>query len=111
MTNATVIRIPSPFYRRHGIKKPVRHIELKPLLRAEQVAADIIQLFETQGMKQCADAPLTQTEHMVQSAMLAMEEMSELPVIIGALLHDIGYLLSYEEYTECLNDFGLINYE
>src|SRR6476660_1249049 len=110
MTNANTIRLPFLFYKRHGVKKPVHTLEPKPLSRAEQIATGIIELFETCGTNLCKDALIPQTAHMVQCAMLAMERLSDLPVIIGALLHDIGHLLRYEKGVATINDVEPLDY-
>jgi 2-amino-1-hydroxyethylphosphonate dioxygenase (glycine-forming) len=110
-STSTTMRIPFPFYKRHSIKKPTHSIEARALTRAEQIATNIICLFETYGKEDYDGEPVSQTSHMVQCAMLAMENMSDLPVIVGALLHDIGHLLKHEQATESMNRFGVVNHE
>jgi predicted HD phosphohydrolase len=63
------------------------------------IANEIVQLLQTNGMAPCDSAPVSQAAHAVQCAMLAMEALGDLPVIIGALLHDIGCLLKPEHTT------------
>src|SRR6476660_6305954 len=110
MTNADTIRLPFLFYKRNGVKKAVRTVETKPLSRAEQIATGITELFETYGTNLCKDALIPQTAHMVQCAMLAMERLSDLPVIIGALLHDVGRLLQHEKGVATINDAEPLDY-
>jgi putative nucleotidyltransferase with HDIG domain len=43
--------------------------------------------------------------------MLALEAMSDLSVVIGALLHDIGHLLKHEQATEAMADYGVKDHE
>ena len=64
--------------------------------RAEVLAAEIIELLQTQGCAPYDGGPVSHRAHAVQCAMLAMETLNDLPVIIGALLHDVGYLLHNE---------------
>jgi predicted HD phosphohydrolase len=63
---------------------------------AEAAADEIITLFQTNGAAPYEGGSISQAAHSVQCAMLAMEALSDLPLIIGALLHDIGHLLKAE---------------
>lgn len=101
-----------PFYKRF-FKAKDNHLAVAPipLSRAEMVADDIVNLFEKYGAEAYDGEPVSQTSHMIQCAMLAMENISDLPIIIGALLHDIGHLLKHEQPTEAMGDFGVVNHE
>lgn len=84
---------------------------VRPASKAEQIADEVIHVFETRGAEDYFAGPVSQASHMVQCAMLAMESFSELPVIIGALLHDIGHLLTHEYPTETMGKVGVTSYE
>ena len=106
------MRLPFPFSKRHNaIEKSPEAYGTRSLTRAELIADEIMRLFENYGAADHNGAPVSQTSHMVQCAMLAMESISDLPVIIGALLHDIGQLLKREQFTEAMGDYGMINHE
>lgn len=83
----------------------------KSVTPAEKVVADIMYLFETHGAEDYDGEPISHASHMIQCAMLAMESISDLPVIIGALLHDIGHLLKHEQPSEAMGSFGVVNHE
>ena len=71
----------------------------------------IIELFHKNGQKNYIGEMITQTEHALQTAILAEKDRQEDYVIIGALLHDIGHLLDGENmYTDGLN-LGVKNHE
>jgi gamma-butyrobetaine dioxygenase len=58
------------------------------------IVDEIVQLFETQGHAAYHGEPVSQKEHALQTAYLAEQEGAPGSVIVAALLHDIGHLLS-----------------
>jgi phosphonate degradation associated HDIG domain protein len=58
------------------------------------VVDEIIGLFETKGDAAYHGEPVSQTEHALQTAYLAEKEGAADAVVVAALLHDIGHLLS-----------------
>jgi gamma-butyrobetaine dioxygenase len=57
----------------------------------------ILELFEARGAAAYLGEPVSQREHALQSAYLALEEGAPDPLVTAALLHDIGHLLGPEE--------------
>jgi phosphonate degradation associated HDIG domain protein len=53
----------------------------------------IIQLFKEQGDSEYGGEPVTQGEHALQSAHLAMAEGASSSLVVASLLHDVGHLL------------------
>lgn len=80
-------------------------------IKSQQVAAEIMQLFEKYGMEDYDGEPVSQSSHMVQCAMQAMKEGADKELIVGSLLHDIGHLLRHEQPTEAMGSFGVVNHE
>jgi phosphonate degradation associated HDIG domain protein len=76
----------------------------------EVVSDEIIQLFEQYGDEDYDGEPVSQTSHMIQCAMLAMED-GEIELTIGAFLHDIGHLLKHTQETQQMGGFGVVNHE
>jgi phosphonate degradation associated HDIG domain protein len=58
------------------------------------VVNEIILLFETKGDAAYHGEPVSQTEHALQTAHLAEREGAADAVVVAALLHDVGHLLS-----------------
>ncbi|MFI5909564.1 HD domain-containing protein [Dactylosporangium sp. NPDC051541] len=55
-------------------------------------AIDVIQaLFESEGAQDYLGEPVTQAEHMLQTAALAVHVKAPAPLIAAALLHDVGH--------------------
>jgi gamma-butyrobetaine dioxygenase len=53
----------------------------------------IIALFETEGDAAYFGEPVSQKEHALQAACMAEQEEAPDPLVVAALLHDIGHLL------------------
>ncbi len=80
-------------------------------MNAEKATREIMQLFEKYGNNDYDGEPVTQTSHMVQCAMLAMQANADQELILGAFLHDIGHLLGHKQKAEEMGGFGAINHE
>ena len=79
-----------------------------------ETATEIIHLYEMFGNADYIGEPVSQIEHMCQSAELAADAKADEEVIIAAFLHDIGHLcaLAYPEKKSInINSFGIINHE
>jgi len=61
--------------------------------QADELIAEIRRLFDRRGRDMYAGEPVTQTEHALQAASLAEQEGAGSPLVIAALLHDVGHLL------------------
>ena len=70
-----------------------------------------MRLFEQHGDDDYDGEPVSQTSHMIQCAMLAMDDVADRALVIGAFLHDIGHLLKHEQDTERMGAFGVVNHE
>ena len=58
-----------------------------------QVVTKIISLFESNGDSAYGGEAVTQGEHALQAAHLALEDGCQYNVIVASLLHDIGHML------------------
>ncbi len=77
----------------------------------KQTTDYIMQLFEEYGNNDYDGEPVTQTSHMVQCAMLAMQANADPELVLGAFLHDVGHLLGHRQQAEDMGGFGAINHE
>lgn len=75
------------------------------------ITDEIINFFEEYGNEDYDGEAVSQTSHMVQCAMCAMEDGSDMDLILGAFLHDIGHLLRYKQNTEPMGMFGVVHHE
>lgn len=81
------------------------------LQSAEAVAQEIFHLFEMYGQEDYDGEPVSQTSHMIQCAMQAMNEKADMELVLGAFLHDIGHLLKHTVATEAMDRYGVVNHE
>lgn len=71
---------------------------------------ELFDLYEKYGAKEYHGEPVTQLEHMYQSAVLAIENKYDDEVILAAFFHDIGYLIKDTSHAQ-MNNFGHAEHE
>ena len=77
-----------------------------------EIADEIIQLYQCYGADDYVGEPVSQLEHMSQSALLAQGEGYEEEVILAAFLHDIGHICSPQRRaSESMAGYGVIRHE
>ncbi|KPQ14121.1 MAG: phosphonate degradation operon associated HDIG domain protein [Algoriphagus marincola HL-49] len=80
-------------------------------LSIDQKLKLIFELYTNHGHEDYIGEPVSQIEHMCQSAQLAEREGFDSEVILAAFFHDIGHLLNHLENTESLGGFGVKRHE
>ncbi|WP_128544941.1 phosphonate degradation HD-domain oxygenase [Larkinella soli] len=78
---------------------------------AEQTVTEISALFDRYGAEDYYGEPVTQLEHMLQSAVLAEKAGADAETVIAAFLHDIGHLLPSESAEDHMDDYGRVDHE
>ena len=78
---------------------------------AQTIADEIITLYETHGGAEYAGEPVTQLEHMVQSAQLAEEQGHDEEVILAAFLHDVGHICVSAQEHNGMDGYGIKDHE
>ena len=63
---------------------------------------DIEPLFAAKGGRMYAGEPVTQLQHALQSAQLAEQSGADAPLIVAALLHDLGHMVNDQGETPTL---------
>lgn len=76
-----------------------------------EITDEIISLFELHGNENYDGEPVSQTSHMIQCAMQAMAEGSDMELVLGSFLHDAGHLLRHKMKTEEMDRYGAVNHE
>lgn len=76
-------------------------------------AAFIIGLYQQHGHEDYIGEPVSQLEHMCQSAQLAEENGFDDEVILAAFFHDIGHLYEHVSTapTAQMDGFGIVDHE
>ena len=72
-------------------------------LDASNIVAFLADIFERRGGEEYLGEPVTMAEHMLQGATLAQAQGQSEPLVVAALLHDIGHFTS-EFGTFSMND-------
>lgn len=75
------------------------------------VANLIISLYEKYGSADYIGEPVSQIEHMCQSAQLAESEGYSEDVILAAFFHDIGHLCEHLMPVAYMGGFGVLDHE
>jgi phosphonate degradation associated HDIG domain protein len=71
---------------------------------------EIFALYEKHGADDYIGEPVSQLEHMAQSAQLAAKQGFDEEVILAAFFHDIGHFLSSDE-TQQMDGYGVMSHE
>ena len=82
----------------------------------ELVTSEVIRLYELHGAEDYIGEPVSQLEHMGQSAQLAEREGYDQEVILAAFLHDIGHLFAGSESSPgsqyaSMDGYGVVSHE
>lgn len=80
-------------------------------LRAQEAANEIISLYRSQGTADYIGEPVSQLEHMSQSAMLAIAYGADCELILSAFFHDIGHFFHDAHKQESMNGYGVREHE
>eukprot|EP00455_Lapot_gusevi_P057274 TRINITY_DN9707_c0_g1_i2.p1 TRINITY_DN9707_c0_g1~~TRINITY_DN9707_c0_g1_i2.p1 ORF type:complete len:211 (+),score=54.83 TRINITY_DN9707_c0_g1_i2:66-635(+) len=71
----------------------------------------ILRLFETHGSSDYIGEAITQSEHALQCAKLASDAGSSEPVILAAMLHDVGHIIGVVRGLPEMGDVGIMAHE
>ncbi|MGV3558971.1 phosphonate degradation HD-domain oxygenase [Larkinella arboricola] len=80
-------------------------------MTTDETISEITELFEKHGADDYYGEPVSQLEHMLQSAMLAERAGADDETIIAAFLHDIGHLLPSELAEDHMDNYGRVDHE
>lgn len=77
----------------------------------EQTADFVISLYEKFGGDDYIGEPVSQVEHMCQSALLAESEGYDTEIILAAFFHDIGHLCEHIMEVKQMDGYGVVDHE
>lgn len=78
---------------------------------ANDVADEILDLYKRFGNEDYIGEPVSQIEHMTQTAQLAEQENYDEEVVLAAFFHDIGHLCEHIMEVEYMDDYGIVDHE
>jgi phosphonate degradation associated HDIG domain protein len=79
--------------------------------RIKETVDEIMLLYELHGNDDYIGEPVSQLEHMSQSAQLAMAEGADDEVVLAAFFHDIGHFFRKTNELEKMSDYGTKRHE
>jgi phosphonate degradation associated HDIG domain protein len=77
----------------------------------EQVVEEVFSLYEQFGNEEYHGEPVSQLEHMSQSAELAINGGHTDEVILAAFFHDIGHICVQKNTNNTMGEFGIKSHE
>jgi len=80
-------------------------------MRAEEITIEIFDLYAKFGSADYIGEPVSQIEHMSQSAELALKANADDEVVLAAFFHDIGHICSQQNETNSMAGFGMRSHE
>jgi len=84
---------------------------MKPF-ESRQIAEEVMALYEQHGSADYIGEPVSQLEHMSQSAQMATAEGYDEEVILAAFFHDIGHICPpISQLKENMDGYGVMNHE
>ena len=81
------------------------------MTNTESVIEKVLDLYLQHGHDDYIGEPVTQLEHMSQSAELAIEEGYDDEVVLAAFFHDIGHLCVSKNEVNDMNGLGIKDHE
>jgi len=85
---------------------------MKPSLGSkEERVEEVFDLYRRFGHSDYIGEPVSQIEHMCQSAQLAEEQGYDDEVILASFFHDIGHLFAMDQELENMGGFGVMRHE
>ncbi len=75
---------------------------------AQDIVEEVFQLYTRKGDEAYHGEPVSQLQHMLQAATLAINEQFDDETVLAAFFHDIGHLL---ESSESMGDYGVVDHE
>jgi len=77
----------------------------------DQIIDEVFDLYEKHGGDDYIGEPVSQLEHMSQSAQLAIREGCDDEVILAAFFHDIGHICVKQNAANSMDGYGVRSHE
>ena len=82
-----------------------------PDMSPDLIVAEVFSLYEQYGNADYIGEPVSQLEHMSQSAQLAMDEGFDDEVVLASFFHDIGHICVMNNEENNMGGFGVKSHE
>ncbi len=78
---------------------------------ADQIVREVFDLYEKHGDEDYIGEPVSQLEHMSQSAELAIKQGCDDEVVLAAFFHDIGHICVMQNASNSMDGYGVKSHE
>ena len=79
--------------------------------KVDQIIDEVFELYELHGGEDYIGEPVSQLEHMSQSAQLAIEQGYDDEVVLAAFFHDIGHICVMQNASNSMDGYGIKRHE
>jgi phosphonate degradation associated HDIG domain protein len=79
--------------------------------KVDQIIDEVFDLYELHGGEDYIGEPVSQLEHMSQSAQLALDQGYDDEVVLAAFFHDIGHICVMQNASNSMNGYGVKSHE
>ena len=79
--------------------------------KVDQIIDEVFDLYELHGGEDYIGEPVSQLEHMSQSAQLAIEQGCDDEVVLAAFFHDIGHICVMQNASNSMDGYGIKRHE
>jgi len=79
--------------------------------KVDQVIEEVFDLYEKHGDADYIGEPVSQLEHMSQSAQLAISQGCDDEVVLAAFFHDIGHICVMQDAANSMDGYGVKSHE
>ena len=79
--------------------------------KVDQIIDEVFDLYELHGSEDYIGEPVSQLEHMSQSAQLALEQGYDDEVVLAAFFHDIGHICVMQNASNSMDGYGVKSHE
>jgi len=79
--------------------------------KVDQIIDEVFELYELHGGEDYIGEPVSQLEHMSQSAQLAIEQGFDDEVVLAAFFHDIGHICVMQDASNSMDGYGIKRHE
>jgi phosphonate degradation associated HDIG domain protein len=79
--------------------------------KVNEIIDEVFDLYELHGGEDYIGEPVSQLEHMSQSAQLAIEQGSDDEIVLAAFFHDIGHICVAQNTSNSMDGYGIKRHE
>jgi|SRR5688572_14726399 2-amino-1-hydroxyethylphosphonate dioxygenase (glycine-forming) len=79
--------------------------------KVDEIIDEVFDLYELHGGEDYIGEPVSQLEHMSQSAQLAIEHGSDDEIVLAAFFHDIGHICVTQNKSNSMDGYGIKRHE